>query len=354
MLSPQLQLAEYGYAVFPCVPGGKRPLTQHGLKDATTDADTIEAWSERWPDANWAIRTDGLLVVDVDGAQNEWFATLGDKAAELAVAQVSVTPRGGRHFVFRQPDGTSYGNTTGAIAKNVDTRANGGYIVVAPSVVDGKPYQWITDLDVGPYGLPLPPAWILEALEQRAQASSARSDAPCQVNKIPDGLRNKTLCSLGGRMRSSGMSRDAIYAALSQENASRCQPPMDELEVISIADSVSKYPANWREVARVEHLAEQIFLADEEDESRYFLDDPGEVPLDLLRVPGFMSELIDYCLATAPYPNPALAFCGALCLQGVIAGRPEGLRSARQPDKPLLSRPGRFRQRQGLAAQDKY
>ena len=30
---------------------------------------------------------------------------------------------------------------------------------------------------------------------------------------------------------------------------------------------------------------------------------------------------MDHCLATAPYPNLALAFCGAIALQAVLAGR---------------------------------
>ena len=49
--------------------------------------------------------------------------------------------------------------------------------------------------------------------------------------------------------------------------------------------------------------------------------DPGPLPEELLRVPGFISEVMDVCLATAPYPNPAMAFCGALALQAFLAGR---------------------------------
>lgn len=49
--------------------------------------------------------------------------------------------------------------------------------------------------------------------------------------------------------------------------------------------------------------------------------DPGPVPPELFRVPGFISEVMDHCLATAPYPNIPLAFCGALSLQAVLAGR---------------------------------
>ncbi len=50
-------------------------------------------------------------------------------------------------------------------------------------------------------------------------------------------------------------------------------------------------------------------------------DDPGPLPKELLRIPGFVSEVMDLCLETAPYPNHVMAFCGALALQAFLAGR---------------------------------
>ena len=49
--------------------------------------------------------------------------------------------------------------------------------------------------------------------------------------------------------------------------------------------------------------------------------DPGPMPIEMLRIPGFVSEVMDLCLATAPYPNHVMAFCGALALQAFLAGR---------------------------------
>ena len=49
--------------------------------------------------------------------------------------------------------------------------------------------------------------------------------------------------------------------------------------------------------------------------------DPGEIPEEMLRVPGFVSELMDLCMETAPYPNQPMTFCGALALQAFLAGR---------------------------------
>ena len=49
--------------------------------------------------------------------------------------------------------------------------------------------------------------------------------------------------------------------------------------------------------------------------------DPGPMPDELLRIPGFISQVMDYTLKTAPYPNTVLAFAGALSLQAFLAGR---------------------------------
>jgi hypothetical protein len=49
--------------------------------------------------------------------------------------------------------------------------------------------------------------------------------------------------------------------------------------------------------------------------------DPGPMSVEMLRMPGFVGEVMDYCLATAPYPNPVMAFAGALSLQAFLAGR---------------------------------
>jgi len=49
--------------------------------------------------------------------------------------------------------------------------------------------------------------------------------------------------------------------------------------------------------------------------------DPGAMPEDLLEVPGFIRQVMDHTLATAPYPQPVLAFAAALTLQSFLAGR---------------------------------
>jgi len=256
MRDAALWYADLGYPVFPCRPGLKQPLTEHGLLDATTDPEQIEHWWTERPDANVAIRTDGLLVVDVDGADNAWLADQPGKLQELATAPTSLTPRGGRQYIFRQPAGKAWRNTAGRLASRVDTRADGGYIVVAPSVFDGKAYRWADGqlLDVSADRLPEPPAWLAEALDREPSAPLAVTEAEAT---IPTGMRNATLARLAGSMRRVGMSCTEILAALNRVNIERCQPCMDAREIAQIAGSIARYEPDAVSVALIEdHYAQ--------------------------------------------------------------------------------------------------
>ena len=104
LMSAALRYAQLGYAVFPCAPGRKVPMVTNGRNAATTDAQQIEAWWQAAPRANIGISTDDLIVIDIDGSDNGWPHD-GELGAQLASAATSMTPRGGRHHVYRQPQG---------------------------------------------------------------------------------------------------------------------------------------------------------------------------------------------------------------------------------------------------------
>jgi len=59
---------------------------------------------------------------------------------------------------------------------------------------------------------------------------------------------------------------------------------------------------------------------DHEDEAEPLVEVPP-IPVELLRVPGFVGEVMDFCLENASYPVPAMAFGGALALQSFLCGR---------------------------------
>ena len=225
-----------GFAVFP-VKLDKKPLTEHGLKDATKLRLGVDEYWTRWPDAGIAIVTDGLMVLDFDtehGGLNSKLE-LESKHGQLPRTRAHKTGGGGIHLIYRQPNGHKARNTVKLGGyEGVDLRADGGYIVVPPSPhLSGNYYELMDKSDIVPA-----PAWLVELTQQRPIEGSPMSlaDSP-----IPEGQRNHTLLGIAGAMRRRGSTQSAIEAALLEENRQRCNPPLSETDVRKIVTSVSRY-----------------------------------------------------------------------------------------------------------------
>lgn len=350
ILDAALYYASLGYPVFPCVPDGKTPLTEHGFHDASTDQTQILEWWEMHPRANVAIATEGLAVLDIDGAANRWPGNdepdSQDRAASLSDAPaIAMTPRGGSHYIWRQPEGANWRCTVSELGHKVDTRADGGYIVAAPSTFEGKPYAWIDglELDCPLEALPTPPEWLCAAIEalmvvkrgvprptpldRRSGDDGIAGEDEDAGDTIPKGQRNGTLASIAGSLRRISLGKSAILAALLEINRQRCVPPLSEREVRKIAGSVARYePDQFATAAAEGHFAQMVSGTggegwDSNGGASDLIKDPGEFPAHLLHVPGFVAEVMAYTLATAHRPLPQIALGGALALLGTLTGR---------------------------------
>ncbi len=220
-----------------CKSVGKHPRSGHGLRDATTEPDTIRQWWNRWPDANLGIRTgSGLLVLDVDGDTGRGsLETLTRQHGPLPDTLESATGRGA-HLFFRYTGGEIRSGVA-KLGPGLDVRAEGGYVVAPPSIhVNGKEYQWTKDLN--PASLP---DWLLETLQAPPTGKNAATVA---AKRIPEGQRNEALTSIAGSMRKRGMTQEAIEAALLADNRARCDPPLPDYEIQGIARSVARYPSS--------------------------------------------------------------------------------------------------------------
>ena len=172
-----LSHARAGRPVFPCDPRDKQPLTPHGFRDATTDEPTIRRWWTRHPLAMVGMPTggvSGLVVLDMDRDGRKDGVAAVAALGELPPTLAQSTPRGGRHAFFAFDPARPMRCTASKIAPGVDTRGDGGYVILAGSARDdGALYAWETAADhpVAPI-----PDWLWSVY----QRATVRPDPPAQ------------------------------------------------------------------------------------------------------------------------------------------------------------------------------
>jgi replicative DNA helicase len=237
-----------GWPVFRLQAHDKKPLKDtNGFKDAVTDPVQIREWWTQMPEANIGIATGiraNLAVADIDfghGGEDS-LQGLVKQYGDLPTTITAQTGGGGRHIMFAMP-GKTIGNTTGKMAKGIDSRGEGGYVVSAPSLhPSGARYRWIdppSKTQLAPM-----PEWMVDLLTRPTVLEYPQGETAQQENGVlPSGTRNQTMASLAGTMRRRGMGEEAIYSALLVENKNKCQPPLGANEIAAIAKSVCRYSA---------------------------------------------------------------------------------------------------------------
>jgi hypothetical protein len=169
LLDSGLRYIKRGWSIFPCN-GKKIPLTPHGFKDATTDEAQIRAWAKSHPGALWgfAVPKDTVIVdLDMKHGKNgklEFEKLQGCKPEEFAAPRV-ITGTGGVHL-YTDPTGRDFKNTADLIALGVDTKTDGGYVILPSG--DGF-YRWATDPDTPK---PPTPQWAEKALRQHEESKT--------------------------------------------------------------------------------------------------------------------------------------------------------------------------------------
>lgn len=166
-----VRYASRGWAVLPLQ--GKIPWTRHGLRDASTDPETIDRWWWQWPTANVGVAVpDRFIVLDVDPRHSgdDTLDALTRRHAPLPDTLVCVTGRGdgGCHFWFLHPGGPLSDRRLG---DGLDLRTGGRHYVVAPPSIhpeSGRPYAWGNREHIAP-----PPAWLVSLIRPQVAARTA-------------------------------------------------------------------------------------------------------------------------------------------------------------------------------------
>lgn len=137
------------FATFPCKGNSKTPATHSGFKDAQFGQD-VQAMLKAGYNAAMACEKSGVIVIDVDYHDEKSTAMDDLKALEVELGvklprtlTQSTASGNGRHLIYSAKGITA---PCGKIGQFCDVKYN-GYIMIAPSVINGKQYEIIDGVD---------------------------------------------------------------------------------------------------------------------------------------------------------------------------------------------------------------
>ncbi|WP_429971178.1 bifunctional DNA primase/polymerase [Fructilactobacillus sp. Tb1] len=252
--------AKHGFYVLPML--NKKPLIKFADMPALT-IDEIEKLWKRYPFAQIALRTVDFFVIDIDehdgGADGiKSFNDYKKKHPNQFVETLSQKTAGGGKQLFYVKPGNMKIQQDIAWLPGVDIKAhNNNYVVVAPSEINNKKYEWLNKNPIV-----TPPDELIKAITQKKKIrSDFKPDnynfngKPTRTSKlfeqIVDGLgftggRNDALASFIGALlyRNVDASKVYVLAQIANENTKESLP---DKEVNTTFQSMVKKEIRRRE-----------------------------------------------------------------------------------------------------------
>lgn len=228
-MSMLMDYCSRGWSIFPVVERGKVPATTNGFKDATSNWGKVVDWHFSNENFNWGLATGRIVVVDIDPKNG---GTENMNSLFLPKTMAVRTGSGGLHLYYKNT-GLDIRNSASKLAKGIDIRGTGGYVVLPPSIhPNGNQYEWLGDAEIADF-----------PIELRKKLDSVRAQTPAfiQPTIIENGNRNDVLFRLACSLRQKGLLPESVIAAIQVENKKRCVPPLDVDEVEKIVESSFKY-----------------------------------------------------------------------------------------------------------------
>ncbi len=193
LLSAALALAAEGFPVLPVRACTKRPHIKGWPKRASTNTEDVNAWWNKWSDANPGYVTgekSGVLVVEIDprNGGEESLETLEAERGKLPDTETVYSGRGdgGRHLLFRHPEFRVYNNAGTLLGPGIDVKGDGGF-VMGPGALHpktGRPY-WVDRGDLDDDGDQIERARIAEAPEWLVSLLRKRSENRPELGDLP-------------------------------------------------------------------------------------------------------------------------------------------------------------------------
>lgn len=246
ILSWAEEYLEKGYSIIPLEEKGKKPaiIWKKYQKERAT-LDEAKAWFTN-SSRNIGVVTGsitGLYVVDIDVSHSGTLQSAGLSDDAWTV----LTGSGGYHVYYNWGYGMVGPNTSSLLAKGVDTRGDGGYVVAPPSYTKDA-YKYKASCIPELKSLPILPESIrCKLLLQRTVSSerineksnnSAGSFVPVQFVPAREGERNHTAARVAGSIARGCGDYGRGLSILRYWNYAECVPSLGESEIKTVWDSI--------------------------------------------------------------------------------------------------------------------
>lgn len=205
--------ADLGFYIFPIAKGTKVPPAGFAWRERSSKNPLDwDRWEQEYLGCSWAVDCgkSGFIVIDIDknddkkGA-NSWTALLQELNLYPETQLVARSARGGEHRFYKGVSGTKNGWRSG-----IDVKSDGGYVLIAPSTFDGKPYQFVCD---GPANVIPSDLFALLPKQESAEFSHLRPRPKlAKGERVKEGTRDEDLFTeLSWAYLKDGLSVDQLY-----------------------------------------------------------------------------------------------------------------------------------------------
>lgn len=224
-----------GWSILPVKPEEKRPYMTNWLQYTRSRAskETVENWFSKLTNAGVGAVTgkvSNMVVLDVES----WCdIPLDELLRKYPTQTVARSGSGGYHLYYQYPTGVSRVANRVGIFKGADLRADGGFIVLPPTIhPNGNRYEWIKR---GPLGM-----FPMSLLDLESKPTARGEDWIVEALRgVSEGGRNDTCARLAGYFFKKGMTSDIVEALLMDWNE-RNDPPMPAREVRTTLKSIER------------------------------------------------------------------------------------------------------------------
>lgn len=363
LLDAALEYAGRGLLVFPChdissgscscgdancKSSGKHPRVNGWREQATTDTDLVRTWWNLWPKANIGIATgpqSGVWVLDVDKKDGglETLDRIIKENGPFLPTPTQKSGSGGLHYFF------SYDHRVKSRVKaidGIDTRSDGGLIIVSPSENEVGNYEWISDFKSTP--ISKAPDWLIDMVKGEDKPASGASELfgevvqyrPVDGSEIENALMfidafdRDTWLHVGMGLKAEGVSQGVWdnwskscpdkYSQKSQDRTWRSFK-RDEIKIGTVIDLAKKGgyipPAPPEPDYSHIDLSNLLSTLGGEKREREEVVEDKKLGSVFDRAPGIIGEIAKFHEDTAPKSQPELAVACAVALLSTICAR---------------------------------